>query len=73
MIKNDSIFGQLKQGHEWVEKVNQRQKDVNYSNKPPRKNNRKNTKGRHTQYITCQKGTSFPPVFHTKCIKHQSL
>lgn len=34
-----------------------------------RKNNRKNTRGRNTQYIRqIVKGT-FPPVFITKCIK----
>jgi hypothetical protein len=36
----------------------------------PIKNNRKRTRGRKIQYITCIVKGSFPPVFYTKKIHH---
>ena len=35
-----------------------------------RKNNRRNTKARITQYITALDDSIFPPVIYRKCIKH---
>jgi hypothetical protein len=35
-----------------------------------RKNNRKNTKARRIQFITCVNDSVFPPVFWTRTIKH---
>ena len=36
-----------------------------------RKNNRKNTRGRKTQYIRCAYGVFPNLIFYTKCIKHK--
>ena len=38
----------------------------------PRGNNRKNTKSRKTQYISCIDDSVWPPKFSTKTIKHPS-
>jgi hypothetical protein len=35
-----------------------------------RKNNRKNTKARRVQFITCVNDSVFPPLIWTKTIKH---
>lgn len=36
-----------------------------------RKNNKPNTRGRKTQYITMFDFSVFPPKKHVKCIKHK--
>lgn len=53
----------------------QNQKEIKQEFKFPtfgkkRKNNRKSTKGRHTQKIVCIDDSFFPPKFYIKFIKH---
>lgn len=36
-----------------------------------RRNNRKNTRGRHTQYVQCVDTSVWPPKMNVKCIKHE--
>ena len=49
---------------------NQRQSPIQYVSTWQRKNNRKRTKGRHTQYVTKIIDGTFPPILYTVCIKH---
>jgi len=69
----DPIFNDLfKHRTQEERRIKNRQKEKIYITGPKRKNNRKNTNSRHTQYIREQIPGIFPPKFRTKCIKHDS-
>jgi hypothetical protein len=52
------------------EEKKQKEKIVINSLFKRRKNNRKNTKGRYTQFVQCIDDSVFPPVLFTRTIKH---
>ena len=55
-----------------IQEAKQRYESGYFGSKRQRKNNRKNTRSRKTQFITCLVKGSFPPMFNVKCVKHPS-
>lgn len=56
--------------HERIQEEKRQKERLSYNIGSSRKNNRKTTKGRKTQYIHGLDDSIFPPKFFTKTIKH---
>jgi len=69
---NDSVFPSLSQSavHSRVKSKDDERQHSSVKGFSQRKNNRKNTGQRFTQYSLVAIPNTFPPKFKTRCVKH---